>query len=411
MTDTAFTWLLNARPITMELGEEGYGQKPLSAIEIQQGKICRVIPMEEYSAAASDDAVLDLQGRYVTPGLIDCHTHLIYGGDRADEFERRLQGVPYSTIAKEGGGIASTVRATREATIETLVEAAKPRLEALLREGVTTIEIKSGYGLSLEDELKLLRAAKALTQGYSVRLHATFLGAHALPPEFVGRADDYITLVCDKMIPVVAAEQLADAVDVFCEGIAFSTEQTARVFDAAKAHGLNIKAHAEQLSLLGGSELVAERGGLSADHVEYLDEAGVRAMANAGTVAVLLPGAFYFLRETQLPPIELLREYSVPMALATDFNPGTSPLASLRLMMNMGCTLFRLTPEEVLRGVTQHAATALGQQGKLGQIIPGAHADLLVWDIRHPAELAYCFGVSQPLYRLFAGHLTPNNYS
>ncbi|MGO4763412.1 imidazolonepropionase [Cupriavidus sp. 2KB_3] len=334
----------------------------------------------------------DAGGAWITPGLVDCHTHLVYGGQRADEFAMRLAGASYEEIARAGGGIVSTVRATREADEDTLFAQAAGRLRPLLAEGVTAIEIKSGYGLSLDAERKQLRVARRLGTAFGVTVHTTFLGAHALPPEYAGRADDYIDLVCDTMLPALAAEGLVDAVDAFCEGIGFSPAQTSRVFKAAKRHGLPVKLHAEQLSNLGGAALAASHQALSADHLEHLDEAGVRAMAAAGTVAVLLPGAYYFLRDTHLPPLALLREHGVRIALATDHNPGTSPTTSLLLMMNMACTLFRMTVPEVLAGVTTHAAHALGAADRHGTLAAGRVADFVLWQVATPAELAYWFG-------------------
>jgi imidazolonepropionase len=332
-----------------------------------------------------------LDGRWLTPGLIDCHTHLVYGGDRTREFEQRLQGASYEEISRAGGGIVSTVRATRAADEDTLAAAAKRRLSALLAEGVTTLEIKSGYGLDLENELKQLRVARRLGGDLPVTVKTTFLGAHAVPPEYKDRAADYIDAVA-AMMPAVAASGLADAVDAFCENIAFSAEQTARVFAAARAQGLPVKLHADQLSDLGGAALVARFQGLSADHLEYTSEAGVAAMARAGTVAVLLPGAFYALRETKQPPVEALRRAKVPIALATDSNPGSAPVTSLLLMINMACTLFRLTPEEALLGVTRHGARALGLAASHGTLEAGKAADFAIWDIERPAELAYRIG-------------------
>ncbi|WP_281517153.1 imidazolonepropionase, partial [Vibrio parahaemolyticus] len=339
----------------------------------------------------------------LTPGLIDCHTHLIYAGNRANEFEMRLNGVPYQEIAKQGGGILSSVKATRAATEEQLIELALPRLDGLLASGVTSVEVKSGYGLTLKDELKMLRAAKALEQERKVKITTTLLAAHALPPEFEGRADDYIEHICQEIIPIVAEENLATSVDVFCESIGFNLEQTEKVFATAKQYGLHVKGHTEQLSNLGGTELTARYKGLSADHIEYLDEDGVIALSKSDTVATLLPGAFYFLRETQLPPIELLRKYHVPMAIATDVNPGTSPFSDLTLMMNMACTLFRLTPQEALRGVTQHAAQALGYTNSRGVIKTGFDADFAIWDIEHPADLSYQVGAKRLVGRIVNG--------
>ncbi|URF03547.1 imidazolonepropionase [Cupriavidus campinensis] len=334
----------------------------------------------------------DAGGAWITPGLVDCHTHLVYGGQRADEFAMRLAGASYEEIARAGGGIVSTVRATREADEDTLFAQAAGRLRPLLAEGVTAIEIKSGYGLSLDAERKQLRVARRLGTAFGVTVHTTFLGAHALPPEYLGQADDYIDLVCDTMLPALAGEGLVDAVDAFCEGIGFSPAQTRRVFEAAARHGLPVKLHAEQLSNLGGAALAASHHALSADHLEHLDEAGVRAMAAAGTVAVLLPGAYYFLRDTHLPPLALLREHGVRIALATDHNPGTSPTTSLLLMMNMACTLFRMTVPEVLAGVTTHAAHALGAADRHGTLAAGRVADFVLWQVATPAELAYWFG-------------------
>jgi len=346
--------------------------------------------------------VLDANGQCVLPGFIDCHTHLVYGGDRAAEFELRLKGASYAEIAQAGGGIVSTVAATRAASEEVLLQAARLRLDALLAEGVTTIEIKSGYGLDLENELKQLRVARALGESRAVTVKTTFLGAHALPPEFAERAEDYIEAVV-AMLPAVAASGLADAVDAFCETIGFSPEQTARVFEAARAQGLPVKLHADQLSDLGGAALAASYGALSADHLEFTSAEGVAAMAAAGTVAVILPGAFYVLRETQAPPVEALRAASVPIAIATDCNPGSAPVTSLLLMLNMGCTLFRLTPEEALAGITRVAATALGLRATHGTLEAGKAADFAVWDIERPAELAYRLGFNPLAYAVKGG--------
>jgi imidazolonepropionase len=339
-------------------------------------------------------AVHDLRGRWITPGLIDCHTHLVYAGTRAHEFELRLRGATYEEIARAGGGIAATVAATRAAAEDELADAASRRLRRLLDEGVTTVEIKSGYGLRTDAELKQLRAARRLAAGAPVTIRTTFLGAHALPPEYMGRGDEYIALVCDEMLPAVAAAGLADAVDAFCEGIGFSPVQTARVFERARVLGVPVKLHADQLSDLGGAALAARFGALSADHLEYTNEAGVRALADAGTVAVLLPGAFYFLRETRLPPIRQLRDQRVPIAVSTDCNPGSSPLTSILLTLNLACTLFRLTPEEALAGVTCHAARALGMADTHGTIEVGKACDLAIWDVGEPAELAYAMGAN-----------------
>ncbi|ENM5898349.1 imidazolonepropionase [Vibrio mimicus] len=395
--------LTEARLVTMQPGSLGYQVTEPQTVVINQGRIEHI---GQDIDLPSDAHLISCAGKLVTPGLIDCHTHLVYAGSRAHEFELRLQGVPYQTIATQGGGILSTVNATRQASEEELIELALPRLDGLLRSGVTSVEVKSGYGLTLKDELKMLRAAKALEQHRRVKITTTLLAAHALPPEFQGRSDDYIEHICQEIIPLVAQEQLATSVDVFCESIGFSVAQTERVFHVAQAHGLQIKGHTEQLSNLGGSALTARMGGLSVDHIEYLDEAGVKALAQSNTVATLLPGAFYFLRETQKPPIEWLRQHRVPMAISTDLNPGTSPFADLSLMMNMGCTLFGLTPEETLRGVTCHAAQALGYAANRGQIVEGYDADLAIWNIEHPAELSYQVGVSRLHARMVNGELS-----
>ncbi len=363
-----------------------------AAIVVEQGTIRWVGDAASLPAAHAALPRHEGGGALVTPGLVDCHTHLVYGGQRANEFAMRLAGASYEEVAKAGGGIVSSVRATREADEDTLYAQAAPRLEQLLADGVCAIEIKSGYGLALEHERKQLRVARRLGVAYGVTVRTTFLGAHALPSEYAGRSGDYIELVCNEMMPALAAEGLVDAVDVFCERIAFSLAETERVFQAAQALGLPVKLHAEQLSDMGGAALAARYGALSCDHIEHLSAAGIAAMREAGSVAVLLPGAYYTLRDTHLPPIEALRAAGVPMAVSTDHNPGTSPALSLLLMMNMACTLFRLTVPEALAGVTRHAARALGLQDTHGVIAEGMPANFVLWDARDAAELAYWFG-------------------
>jgi imidazolonepropionase len=372
------------------------------AIALAGERVAWLGAVDELPPLPAGIEVQRLRGALVTPGLIDCHTHLVFAGDRTREFAARQQGASYEDIARAGGGILSTVRATREADEETLLAAAIARARALMTEGVTTIEIKSGYGLDLDSELKLLRVARRVGQSLPVTVHTTLLAAHAVPPEFVGRADEYVDVVVGEILPAAAAAGLVDSVDAFCETIAFSPAQVRRVFDAARRHGLPVRLHAEQLSNSQGGALAAGYSALSADHLEHLDEAGAAALAAAGTVAVLLPGAFYFLRETRLPPVGLLRRLGVPIALASDFNPGSSPLLSLRLAMNMGCVLFGLTPQEALAGVTRHAAQALGLADR-GTIGPGKVADLVVWDASHPDELAAQFGAARPLRIFRAG--------
>ncbi|WP_024304607.1 imidazolonepropionase [Pseudogulbenkiania sp. MAI-1] len=380
-----------------------YGALHAHALLVRDGHIAAIVPQAEIDFAAFTGEVIDGAGRWMTPGLIDCHTHLVYGGNRAAEWEKRLTGVPYQQIAAEGGGIVSTVRATRALDEEGLAALSLPRLKALMKEGVTTVEIKSGYGLTLADELKQLRAARRLAEALPVEVAPTLLAAHAVPPEFTGDADGYIEHVVNVILPAAAEAGLAEAVDVFCEGVGFSPVQTRRVFEAARAHGLKVKGHVEQLSNLHGAALVAEYHGLSADHIEYLDDAGVEVLKAAGTVAVLLPGAYYFLRETQKPPVDKLRAAGVAMAVSTDLNPGTSPFASLRLSMNQACVLFGLTPEEALAGATRHAAQALGRGATHGRLAEGCVADLLLWDIEHPAEIVYGLGTNPLTHRVFRG--------
>jgi len=369
----------------------GYGELRDAAIAVQDGRIAWFGPASDAVRFGDASEVRDGEGCWLTPGLIDCHTHIVHAGNRSDEFEARLNGAAYEDIARAGGGIMSTVRATRAASDDELLRQSLPRIEALLAEGVTTLEIKSGYGLTLESEAKMLRVARRVADVLPVQVRTTFLGAHALPPEFRDRADDYVQLVCD-MIPTLAGEGLADAVDAFCERIGFSAAQTERVFAAAHAHGLPVKLHAEQLSDQRGAELVARYGGLSADHLEHLSADGIAAMSAAGTVAVLLPGAYYFLRDTTPPPVAALRAAGVPMAVATDNNPGTSPMTSLLLAMNMVCTLWRMTPLEALAGCTIHAARALGIQDEAGSLEIGKRADFALWRIARPADLSYAIG-------------------
>ena len=396
--------LTNLHAATMLSTDTAYGMVKDAAIALKDGKIDWIGPHADLPAVYQGYDATSLDGRLVTPGLIDCHTHIVHGGDRAVEFEMRLNGASYEEVARAGGGIVSTVTATRAASESDLLTDALRRVDVLIAEGITTIEIKSGYGLDVDTELRMLRVARAIAKHRPIRVLTSFLGAHATPADYKDRDDAYIDGVCIPALRAAHAEGLVDAVDGFCEGIAFSPTQITRVFDVAKELGLPVKLHAEQLSNLGGAKLAARYGALSADHIEYLDEDGVKALADAGTVAVILPGAFYTLRETQSPPIATLRKYGVPMALATDINPGSSPLNSLLLALNMGCTLFRMTPEEALRGVTVNAARALGLLD-VGTIAAGQRADLAVWDVKHPAELAYRIGFN-PLYtRIFGAFL------
>ena len=395
--------LVDCNIATMDPAVDGpFGAIENGAIGIQDGRIVRVGRRTEL-AGYQARKVEPLHGAWVTPGLVDCHTHLVFAGSRAGEFEQRLEGTTYEEIARAGGGIAATVKATRAATLEELVEASRPRLHALMASGVTTLEIKSGYGLDIETELKMLKAAKALEDSETVRIERTLLALHALPGEFAGRRDEFVRLATESILPAAADLGLASAVDAYCEGIGFSREEVRALFEAARDHGLAIKLHAEQLSNLGGAALAADYGALSADHVEHLDEEGVAAMARAGTVAVLLPGAFYALKETKRPPVELLRRYGVAMAVATDCNPGTSPVLSPTLMLSMACTLFGLTPEEALAGMTRAGAQALGLQDEAGTISAGKAADLCLWRIGRPAELCYWIGMPGPERRIVAG--------
>lgn len=408
------TLWINLRLATMAETQPGpYGMlgeaEADAALAIRNGQIAWLGLMSElpdYDEATVN--VCDGAGRCMTPGLIDCHTHLVYGGNRAEEFELRLTGVDYEEIARRGGGILSTVKATRAASEEELFQTAARRLQHFLDEGVTGIEIKSGYGLDADSELKMLRVARKLAEHFPVSISTTFLGAHTLPPEYAD-GDAYIDFLCGELLPLVVQENLADAVDIFCEGIGFDLAQTEKMLSAAKTQSLPFKIHAEQLSNMGGAALAANLGALSADHLEYLDEAGIAAMKAAGTVAVLLPGAFYFLRETKPPPIEQLRTAGVPIAIASDCNPGSSPAESLLLMLNMACTLFQMTPAEALLGVTRHAARALGWQEARGSLAVGKRADLVLWDIEHPAELAYHLGRNPCQQVLLAGNTVLEN--
>jgi imidazolonepropionase len=395
--------LVDCNIATMDPQIEGsFGAIENGAIGIQDGRIVRVGRRTEL-AGYQAKKVEPLHGAWVTPGLVDCHTHLVFAGNRAGEFEQRLEGATYEEIARAGGGIVSTVRATRAASLEALTEESRPRLRALMAGGVTTVEIKSGYGLDIETELKMLKAARALEESETVRIERTLLALHALPAEFAGRREEFVAMAIETILPAVADQGLASAVDAYCEGIGFTREEVRALFEAARDHGLAIKLHAEQLSNLGGAALAADYGALSADHVEFLDEEGVAAMALAGTAAVLLPGAFYALRETKKPPVELLRRYGVPMAVATDCNPGTSPVMSPTMMMSMACTLFGLTPEEAVAGMTRNGARALGLAEEAGTITAGKAADLCVWRIGRPAELCYWIGMSGPERRIVAG--------
>ncbi len=397
------TLLTNAKLATMKPDGAAYGLIKEGALAVEGGRIAWCGPATELPSGFASLPTEDLGGRLVTPGLIDCHTHVVFGGNRAREFEMRLEGASYEEVARAGGGIVSTVRATREAGEDALLADALKRVDALIAEGVTVLEIKSGYGLDIETELSMLRVARQVAESRPVRVKTSFLGAHAVPADFKGEPDRYLSEVCLPALKAAHAEGLVDAVDGFCEGIAFSPEQIARVFDVAKDLGLPVKLHAEQLSNLGGAALAAKYGALSADHLEYLDDAGVKAMADSGSVAVILPGAFYTLRESQLPPVDLFRKHGVPMAVATDCNPGSSPLTSLLLTLNMSCTLFRMTPEEALAGATRNAALALGLDD-CGTLSAGKRADLAVWDVEHPAELSYRIGFN-PLYRRIFGEV------
>lgn len=405
MTPTIDLLLRNVRIVTCT--DDVCGVTPPAFVAIFGGLIAGLGPMTQLDPDAPVVQEIDGEGALLTPGLIDCHTHLVYAGHRAREFEMRLQGASYEAIAQAGGGIVSTVRQTRDAVPSDLYAQSARRLKELMAHGVTTVEIKSGYGLSLKDELKCLRVARDLAQRLPVNVRTTLLAAHAVPPEFAGRADDYIDHVVQHILPEAARLRMADAVDAFCETIGFDLQQTRRVFQAARHHGLPVKLHAEQLSNMGGAALAAEFHALSADHLEHVDEHAVQAMARTGTVAVMLPGAYYFLRDTHVPPIGLFRRHGVPMAVATDCNPGSSPTTHLPLMMNMACTLFRMTPAEALLGVTRHAAQALGMLDSHGTIELGKAADLCLWNVDHPAELAYTIGATPLRARFHHGRQHP----
>ena len=392
----------NARLATMSVGQPGLGRVERGAIGCRDGRIAYIGPEAGAAGLAAAERI-DCGGRLITPGLIDCHTHLVYGGSRANEFEQRLAGATYEEIARAGGGIASTVKATRRSSEAELAASASARLTELMADGVTTVEIKSGYGLDVATELRQLKVARQLGNDHAVRVVTTVLAAHALPPEFKGNSTGYVDLIVNEIIPAAHRAGLADAVDAFCEGIAFSVAETTRVFEAARALGLPVKLHADQLSNGGGAALAAKFGALSAEHLEYTDDAGAAALGRAGTVAVMLPGAYYFIREKQAPPIDLFRKHGVAMAVATDCNPGSSPLTSLLLSLNMAATLFRMTVDECLLGVTRHAAKALGLAAETGTLEMGKSCDLAIWDVEQPAELVYRIG-SRPLHaRVFKG--------
>jgi imidazolonepropionase len=404
-TDTDIIWH-NARLATFDPNHaQPYGLLEHHALVVRDGRIVDILP--EAALGSRKGKRIDLQGRLLTPGLIDCHTHLVFGGSRATEWEQRLNGVSYQTISANGGGINATVQATRAASEDELTRLAQQRLTRLMREGVTTVEVKSGYGLDMVNERKMLHVAQHLAATNAVDISPTLLAAHAIPTEYKGRGEDYITLVCEDIMPTLWQEGLFETVDAFCENVGFSPEQTDRVFSAAQVLNIPVKGHVEQLSSLGGAQLVSSYKGRSADHIEYLTEEGVAAMADSGTVAVLLPGAFYFLNETQKPPVDTLRRYHVPMAVATDYNPGTSPFASLHLTMNMACVKFGLTPEEAWTGVTRHAARALGREHSHGQLAVGFVADFAIWDAEHPVEMVYEPGRNPLWQRVFRGEVTP----
>lgn len=396
----------NGRLMTMDANiDQEYGLLDQHDIITQDDQIIAILPSATYTKPA-DAITIDLANRLVTPGFIDCHTHLVFGGNRAKEWEMRLNGVPYIEIAKQGGGINSTVRNTRELSEQALYDLAFPRMLSLANEGVTTIESKSGYGLDLDNERKQLKVSQDLAKNYPIEIASTLLSAHAVPPEYKDKADEYIDLICETIMPTLWQEGLYEAVDVFCESVGFSLEQTKKVFDRAKELDIPVKGHMEQMSNLGGSELIAKYNGLSVDHIEFLDEAAIKAISQSGTVATLLPLAFYFLRETQKPPIDLLRQYKVPMAISTDFNPGTSPFTSLRFAMNAASVQFGLTPLEVMEGVTKNAAQALGRKDTHGQLKPNFVANFAIWNVQNPVEIFYELGHNPLVHRVFHGKIT-----
>lgn len=402
LPDNCVIWS-NGRLMTMDSTiDQAYGLLDQHDIITHDAQIIAILPSASYDTP-NGATIVDLENHLVTPGFIDCHTHLIFGGNRAKEWEMRLNGVPYVEIAQQGGGINSTVRATRELSQKQLYDLAYPRMLSLANEGVTTIESKSGYGLDLENERKQLKVSQDLAKNYPIEVVSTLLSAHAVPPEYKGQADEYIDLICETIMPTLWQENLFEAVDVFCESVGFSLAQTKKVFDRAKELSIPVKGHMEQMSNLGGSELIAKYNGLSVDHIEFLDEAAVKALSQSGTVAVLLPLAFYFLRETQKPPIELLRQYKVPMAISTDFNPGTSPFTSIRFAMNAASVQFGLTPLEVMQGVTRNAAQALGRQDTHGQLRSGFIANFAIWNVQEPVEIFYELGHNPLARRVFHG--------
>lgn len=403
------TLWINANLATMDGGGPMYGLQSKSMLGVQDGRIRCIAPMKAFDPSAFRGQVYDVRGRLITPGFIDCHTHLIFAGSRAVEFNQRLQGESYATIAKKGGGIMSTVEATRAANEEQLFEQVKPRVQALMREGITCVEVKSGYGLNRHDELKILRVASAIPKVFPIRVKRTLLAAHSLPKEYKNDPNSWIEYICQEIIPAAVEAELIDAVDVFCDELGFNLEQTEQLFLAAHQYNLGIRGHIDQFSNLGGAGLAAHFGALSVDHLEHLDESGVQALASRNVVATLLPLSQYCLQQTRCPPIESLRRAQVPMAVGSDFNPGSAPILSLRMAMHMGCTLYGLTPEEALLGVTKHAAQAIGEQNQLGILAKDALADFVVWDVEDPIELSYMVGLSQVNQRVLGGEIVTSN--